>query len=94
MLLTKSLAMDADASFEPDAPMCPSFKLTKTEMKTQRFLDFVQKVFREQPHLPAFKIMPPSDWNPTKTDIDVDSLVIGTPIQQLVRPFCFWVIES
>lgn len=81
--------MEADAAFEPDAPLCPAFKPTKTEMKTQRFVDFVQKVFRDQPHLPAFKIVPPSDWKPTKTDIDVDSLVIGTPIQQLVRSLCF-----
>ena len=89
MLLATCVTMEADAAFEPDAPLCPAFKPTKTEMKTQRFLDFVQKVFRDQPHLPAFKIVPPSDWNPTKTDIDVDSLVIGTPIQQLVRSLCF-----
>jgi hypothetical protein len=80
--------MDADALFEPDAPLCPSFKLTTTDMQSQRFLDFVQRVFREEPDLPAFKITPPSDWNPTKTDIDVDRLVIGTPIQQLVRARC------
>jgi hypothetical protein len=79
--------MDADASFEPDTPMCPSYKLTQTDMKSQSFLDFVQRVFRENPDLPAFKITPPVDWNPTKTDVDVDSLVIGTPIQQLVRTF-------
>jgi hypothetical protein len=78
--------MEESASFEPDAEFCPSFTLRKSQMQDEGFLEFVQRVFHDRPDIPAFKIIPPANWNPTDSDIDVDNLVIGTPIQQLVRP--------
>lgn len=65
--------------------MCPAFKVTREEMKEQSFIAFVKEKFRQHPDLPAFKIVPPIGWNPTRKETDLDSMVIGTPIQQLVR---------
>jgi hypothetical protein len=68
-----------------DAPVCPSFYLTREQLKATDFLSFVQRVFREQPDLPAFKIVPPTDWKPTQRRPNLDELTIQTPIKQLVR---------
>jgi hypothetical protein len=77
--------MEPDASFEMDVPLCPSFHLSREQLKATDLLNFVQKVFREQPNLPAFKIVPPKDWSPTQRRPNLDELVIQTPIKQLVR---------
>lgn len=77
--------MDKDASFEMDAPTCPSYHLTREQLKSTDFLSFVQRVFRERPDLPAFKIVPPVDWKPTQRRPKLDELTIQTPIKQLVR---------
>lgn len=80
--------MDPDASFVMDAPECPAFHLTREQLKATDFVSFVQNVFREQPDLPAFKIVPPKDWSPTQRRPNLDELRIQTPIKQLVRyPF-------
>lgn len=65
--------------------MCPAFKVTRDDMKEQSFIAFVKDTFRRHPNLPAFKIIPPNGWNPTQKDAELDGMVIGTPIQQLVR---------
>lgn len=70
-----------------EAPICPAFKVTREDMKEQSFLEFVKAKFRQHRNLPAFKIVPPIGWNPTQEDSELDSMVIGTPIQQLVRKF-------
>ena len=72
-----------------DAPECPSFKVTRDQLKNTDFLTFVQKTFREHPDLPMFKIVPPSDWSPTKRRPNLDQLIIQTPIKQLVRSWYF-----
>jgi hypothetical protein len=76
--------MDKDATFDMDAPECPSFHLTRDQLKGTDFLSFVQSVFREQPDLPMFKIVPPRDWKPTQRRPNLDELMIQTPIKQLV----------
>lgn len=68
-----------------EPPLCPAFKVTRDEMKEQSFLAFVKDTFRRHPNLPAFKIVPPTGWSPTQTDMELDGMVIATPIQQLVR---------
>jgi [histone H3]-trimethyl-L-lysine9/36 demethylase len=77
--------METDAAFEMDAPICPAFKLTRHDLDTKDFVTFAQQVFREQPDLPMFKIVPPAGWAPTRSDLSLEDLVIHTPIQQLVR---------
>ena len=77
--------MENDASFDMDAPTCPSYHITREQLKSTDFLSFVQRVFREQPDLPAFKIVPPVDWKPTQRRPNLDELTIQTPIKQLVR---------
>lgn len=76
-----------DFGFIMEAPMCPAFKITREDMKEQSFLAFVKAKFRQHPNLPAFKIVPPIGWTATQEGSELDSIVIGTPIQQLVRKF-------
>jgi hypothetical protein len=80
--------MEADAAFDMDAPCCPSFSLTRDQMKKSTFVSFVEGVFRENPDIPMFKVVPPKDWSPTRRNIDLSELTIQTPIQQLVRLQC------
>lgn len=77
--------MEKDATFDMDVPEVPSFHLTREQLRSTDFLTFVQGVFREQPDLPAFKIVPPVDWKPTQRRPNLDELMIQTPIKQLVR---------
>jgi hypothetical protein len=88
------LAMDENATFYMDAPTCLTFKLTRDQLKATDFLSFVQKMFREHPDCPMFKIVPPSDWSPTQRRPNLDELTIQTPIKQLVRPALLHTIHT
>jgi hypothetical protein len=82
--------MEKDALFEMDAPVCPTFKLTRHDLEAKDFVSFAAQVFRDQPDLPLFKIQPPTGWGPTDPKNTLEDLVIHTPIQQLVRPYSSW----
>ncbi len=52
---------------------------------SRSFTEFVSEVFRRDPDLPCFKVVPPEGWSASRIGPhDLDSVVIKTPIRQHV----------
>ncbi|KAJ9514690.1 hypothetical protein QJQ45_028432 [Haematococcus lacustris] len=63
---------------------CPVFRPTKQEFE-QPFVEYVSNVFRQEPNLPMFKVVPPQSWRPRKAPFpDLKAVRINTPIKQHV----------
>ncbi|GIL44927.1 hypothetical protein Vafri_2378 [Volvox africanus] len=64
--------------------VCPVFRPTREEFE-QPFCDYVRKIFKKQPDLPMFKVVPPRGWRPRRTPFpDLRKVQINVPIRQHV----------
>ena len=67
-------------SHEPQ--WCPVYRPTRADFQ-RPFVDYVQEIFRENPDLPMFKVVPPPNWRPRRTKFpDLKDVKIHTPIKQ------------
>uniref|UniRef100_A0A7S3R422 JmjC domain-containing protein n=2 Tax=Dunaliella tertiolecta TaxID=3047 RepID=A0A7S3R422_DUNTE len=61
---------------------CPTLRPTEAEFR-QPFVEYVSEVFRKDPGLPMFKVVPPPGWRPRRNNFpDLKSVRIDTPIRQ------------
>ncbi|GIL76258.1 hypothetical protein Vretimale_5841 [Volvox reticuliferus] len=66
------------------ATLCPVFRPTREEFE-QPFCDYVRKIFKKQPDLAMFKVVPPRGWRPRRTPFpDLRKVQINVPIRQHV----------
>ncbi len=69
---------------DSNAQYCPTFRPTKEEF-SRPFCDYVAKIFKKQPGLAMFKVVPPRTWSPrTKPFPNLSKIDISCPIKQLV----------
>ncbi|KAG2489039.1 hypothetical protein HYH03_012477 [Edaphochlamys debaryana] len=69
---------------QPEHQMCPVFRPSKEEFE-QPFSDYVRKIFRRNPNLPMFKVVPPKGWKPRRAPFpDLRQVTINVPIRQHV----------
>eukprot|EP00873_Tetraselmis_striata_P015254 jgi/Tetstr1/435518/TSEL_024422.t1 len=67
----------------PGPHMCPVYEISREDFR-RPFSKWVGDVFRENPGLPMFKVVPPKGWSPRFNDgpPEVDHIDIQTPITQ------------
>jgi jumonji domain-containing protein 2 len=74
--------------------VCPLLHPTKEEF-ARPFVDFVEKVFKEHPDWPCFRVVPPKGYTPRKGSLPpTRSVQINTPIRQHVgHILCFYCLS-
>mmetsp|Transcript_18452 Transcript_18452/g.39647 ORF Transcript_18452/g.39647 Transcript_18452/m.39647 type:complete len:650 (+) Transcript_18452:443-2392(+) len=67
-----------------DPVWCPVYKPSRQDFQ-RPFLEYIGEIFRKNPDLPMFKVVPPPGWRPRRTKFpDLKTVKINTPIRQHV----------
>jgi hypothetical protein len=78
----RKLRADSNAEWLCSSQLfCLTLRPTKEEFR-KPFVDYVGKVFKENPDCGCFKVVPPKGWRPRKEEYDFSDVHIGAPIKQ------------